>query len=91
MNAVPDGWKINDTSNGNRMLFKFFKADSLKESFKRSSEISPVILDSGYAGQINLSLSNDFVTISLNDLGQENNIEQYYPLANKLNAAFDNQ
>lgn len=44
------------------------------------------ILDSEKHHMISLSLSNDFLTISLNDLGQEDDLDEFIKIAESINS-----
>jgi len=72
---------------GTDLLFKFIKTGDLATTFDYFNKISQIILDSGQREHIHLALSNDFLTISLNDLGKEESLEDFIKIADLINSA----
>ena len=84
MTNLPEGWKLVPTKNKNKVLFRLVKVKDIEEAFQSVNEVSEPILAFQKRKEISISINDDFLTISLNDLGNEK-IDDFIAIAQSIN------
>ena len=79
-----NGWKQRSTESGYDLLFKLYKTDNLATSIEFLNKIKDVVLGHSKNKYIGFSLSNDYLTVTLNDLGKNEPIKQYKDLTKEI-------
>lgn len=86
MYDLPEGWKKGATSTKNNSLFKIYKTEDIKNTFDHFDRIKQAILDSDFRSCTFITLSNDVLTVTINDLGDKKTLEEIISFANTLNS-----
>lgn len=81
---IPDGWKENTASNGHVLLFKLYETGSIAKSITTLDKIKEIIIANENAQYVYFTLSNDYITITLNDLGNDELIGGFIMLAEEI-------
>jgi len=71
MDNLPAGWKKGATSTDNDSLFKLYKMESLAASFAALDHVRQAVLEGDFKECTFITLSNDALTITINDLGED--------------------
>jgi len=78
------GWKQNITDDGHTLLFKLYETGSLSRSVAALDKIKELVLANKNAEYVGFTLSNDFLTVTLNNLGKNELVGQFIILANEI-------
>lgn len=81
---VPNGWKQNTADDGHVLLFKLYKTDSIAKSITSLDKIKEIVLANENAQYVGFTLSNDYITVTLNDLGNDELIGTFIMLAEEI-------
>jgi hypothetical protein len=73
---LPQGWKKGATSTENNSLFKVYKTNSMTLTFDYLDRIKQTLLSSGFKSCTYITLSNDYLTVTINDLGDKKPLEE---------------
>ncbi|MDZ7786442.1 MAG: hypothetical protein U5L95_04970 [Candidatus Saccharibacteria bacterium] len=84
MDDLPVGWKKGATSTENDSLFKVYKTGNIDTAFDYLYRIKQTVLDSDFRGCTFITLSSDFLTITINDLGDKKPLEAIIAFAKDI-------
>lgn len=86
MDELPAGWKKGATSTENDSLFKIYKTDSIIVTFDFLDRIKQTILASDFKTCTFMTLSNNVLTVTINDLGDKKPLEELIAFAKILDS-----
>lgn len=81
---LPKGWRQNIADDGHVLFFKLYKTGTLSKSLESLDKIRTIVLSHRDAQYVGFTLSNDFLTVTLNDLGKNELVEEFIVLAEKI-------
>ena len=85
MENIPKGWKLSASNKGG--LFTLVRTHGLEKSFDYAQRLKAVTLGSKHRDHISLTISPDFVTITLDNYENEEQVptEDFIEIANLMN------
>lgn len=85
MSDTPKNWKL--SSSGRDGLFTIIKTGSLVKSFDYIEQLRPIIVSSKIKNHISLTISPDFITVTLDNYENEEQIpfQDFVAIANSVN------
>jgi len=89
MENLPTGWKKGATSTENESLFKIYKTKDIKVTFNYFDRIKQTILDRSFKSCTFMTLSNDVLTVTINDLGDKKPLEEIIAFAKVLDSLLE--
>ena len=81
---VPDGWKQNTANDGHALLYKLYKTGSIAKSITALDKIKKMVLANENAQYVGFTLSNDYMTVTLNGLGRDELIGTFIMRAEEI-------
>jgi len=76
MNQIPAGWKNGKEHAGHDTLFKIFKTDDIETTFDYFERIKAEILNGAFRSSTFFTMSNDCLTITLNDIDANKTLDE---------------
>lgn len=84
MENLPAGWRKGTTNTEYCSIFKIYKTRDVTVTFSCFNRISAAILDSEYRAVTFLTLSNDVLTVTINDLGGAYSLDRLIAFAHTI-------
>lgn len=84
MNELPKNWQLIDAEKGGNILFSLYEVSSFEDAYLKLNSVYDTIYESGLTQHISIDLNSDYITITLNALGELPDLTEFYTLAKKL-------
>jgi hypothetical protein len=86
MEHIPAGWKKGASNTDSDSLFKIYKIDGIQTAFVCLERVKQAILASDLRACTFVTLSNDALTITINDLGEKKPLGEIIAFAEDLDS-----
>lgn len=88
-NDLPAGWRRGVSNTAYDSLLKIYKTRDAGITYDYFDRIAKTILDSDFRSSTFITMSNDALTITLNDLGGANTLEELVAFARTLDSLLE--